>query len=258
MFISRRRSRRRGKMGQSWNGGGVRTLVQVLATGRQHLLCPHFKARDLGQIRWTRLREAGCRAVVFDKDNTLTAPYSPSVHPLVQSSFGECVSVFGKEGVVVFSNSAGSPDDPRHAEALQLERTLGVPVLRHLQKKPLGYASVREHFARIHQELHNNKKNPSPSSSSLPAIPTAQETVVVGDRYLTDVLFGNLHGLLTVHTRLLTAEGEKPIVKLIRRWEEAYVQHVLEERRQLKPPPHPLAERCPDLLLPEEEEEEVQ
>lgn len=34
------------------------------------------------------------------------------------------------------------------------------------------------------------------------------ELCFVGDRLLTDVVFGNLHGMLTVHTRPLTLEGD--------------------------------------------------
>ena len=34
------------------------------------------------------------------------------------------------------------------------------------------------------------------------------ELCFVGDRLLTDVVFGNLHGMLTVHTRPLTLKGD--------------------------------------------------
>lgn len=34
------------------------------------------------------------------------------------------------------------------------------------------------------------------------------ELCFVGDRLLTDVVFGNLNGMLTVHTRPLTLEGD--------------------------------------------------
>lgn len=34
------------------------------------------------------------------------------------------------------------------------------------------------------------------------------ELCFVGDRLLTDVVFGNLHGMLTVHTQPLTLKGD--------------------------------------------------
>lgn len=34
------------------------------------------------------------------------------------------------------------------------------------------------------------------------------ELCFVGDRLLTDVVFGNLHGMFTVHTRPLTLKGD--------------------------------------------------
>lgn len=45
----------------------------------------------------------------------------------------------------------------------------------------------------------------------------------VGDRYLTDVVFGNRHGMLTVRVAPLTLAGEPPGVLVARRVEEACV-----------------------------------
>ena len=39
---------------------------------------------------------------------------------------------------------------------------------------------------------------------------------MVGDRLLTDVVFGNLHGMLTVHTQPLTLEGDNKVARAIR------------------------------------------
>ena len=40
------------------------------------LLLPHLTVRDVSCLDWRALAAAGFRAAVFDKDNTLTAPYS--------------------------------------------------------------------------------------------------------------------------------------------------------------------------------------
>lgn len=52
---------------------------------------------------------------------------------VLQGSLDECKRVFG-DRVVVFSNSAGSNDDPGFMEAAQIEAGLSVAVLRHNQK----------------------------------------------------------------------------------------------------------------------------
>ena len=66
-----------------------------------------------------------------------------------------------------------------------------------------------------------------------------KEIAMVGDRYATDILFGNLHGMLTIHTDPLTAEGELAIVRTMRFLEDHYVSF-LSNSQKLQPPPHPL------------------
>ncbi len=111
---------------------------------------------------------------------------------------------------MVFSNSAGSGDDAGYEEAHRIERTLGLPVLRHAHKKPLGFDSVMQHFA----ALSSPSSSLSPSSTTVTA---PSQLAMVGDRYFTDVLFGNLHGMLTIHTSLLTSTGDPAVVKAVRR-----------------------------------------
>jgi phosphatidylglycerophosphatase GEP4 len=59
---------------------------------------------------------------------------------------------------------------------LAIEHSMGLAVLRHREKKPRGLECVLRYF--------NGAE--------------AEELLVVGDRLLTDVVFGNLHGMLTV------------------------------------------------------------
>ena len=44
----------------------------------------------------------------------------------------------------------------------------------------------------------------------------ARDLVMVGDRYLTDIVFGNRLGMLTVRTAPLTLRGEPKAVLLVR------------------------------------------
>lgn len=41
------------------------------------------------------------------------------------------------------------------------------------------------------------------------------EIVVVGDRYFTDILFGNRMGAYTIKTDVITSDGENFAVKLV-------------------------------------------
>ncbi len=62
--------------------------------------------------------------------------------------------------------------------------------------------------------------------------------VFIGDRLLTDVVFGNRHGMLTVRVAPLTSKGEPPGVLLARRVEEACVGRWV--ANGVKAPQHPL------------------
>ena len=62
--------------------------------------------------------------------------------------------------------------------------------------------------------------------------------VFIGDRYLTDVVFGNRHGMLTIRVAPLTSKGEPPGVLLARQVEEFWVRRWLQQG--VKPQPHGL------------------
>ena len=107
-------------MVQSLNLAAIRTTVRVILR-EPALALPHAHVRDITELDFAKLRAAGCRGVVFDKDNTLTAPYSNEVYPRLAGALRSCVEAFGAERVAVLSNSAGTPDDPGGvaADALQ-------------------------------------------------------------------------------------------------------------------------------------------
>ena len=50
---------------------------------------------DIRWVDWRALKDAGFKACVFDKDNTLTAPYEKRVHPPLATALEECKEVFG-------------------------------------------------------------------------------------------------------------------------------------------------------------------
>ena len=80
-------------------GGGA-------AQGDAPLALPHLAVPSIDSLDWGALARAGFRGCVFDKDNTLTAPYAAAVAPALRPALERCRAAF--EGrLVLFSNSAG-------------------------------------------------------------------------------------------------------------------------------------------------------
>ena len=165
---------------------------------------------------------------MLDKDNTVTLPYARSVYLPLVSAVRTARSVFGDDNCAVFSNSAGSSDDVGFAEADSLSARLGVSVLKHGGKKPDGGAAIASHFGL-----------PPPDSDGLASV------VMIGDRHLTDMVFGNANGMLTIKTQLLSTENDNKVAAIMRRYETQYVAKLIADGA--KPPPHPLAQH-PDLI----------
>ena len=96
--------------------------------------------------------------------------------------------------MVVFSNTLGTKWDRDGLKTREFERQFGIRVLRHAKQKPHAIEDVMSEFRDCHP----------------------RELVMVGDRYLTDVLFGNLHGMYTIRTSVITQEGENIAVRMVR------------------------------------------
>ena len=205
---------------QSVNVAGVSLFAGMALGPSKQLAIPHCEVPDIRWIDWRALRDAGFRACVFDKDNTLTVPYADAIHPPVAQALAECVSVFGAENVAVLSNSAGLEQyDPTGAVADALEAALGIGFVRHASKKPGGGAgALVDRFGCATDEM-----------------------VMIGDRYLTDVVYGNRHGMLTVRCAPFTDAGESRAIGAAK-WIEAFAV----ARWRWKPPPGDGEdERCP-------------
>eukprot|EP00887_Chlorella_sp_A99_P006848 scaffold2.g6848.t1 len=203
------------RLGQSFNAAGISLFARVAYADRP-LALPHLTVPDVRWVDWAALRRAGFRGAVFDKDNTLTLPYALGLHPRAAGGLAAATAAFDG-AVVLYSNSAGLAQyDQQGAEAARLEAALGLPVLRHCEKKPAGGPEDMErHFGC-----------------------PAHQLVMVGDRYLTDVVFGNRNGMLTVRPAPFTPAGEPTAVLLARAVEERLVARW--QRQGVQPPPHPL------------------
>jgi phosphatidylglycerophosphatase GEP4 len=230
-------------MVQSLNTKALLTLASVVR--RPGLMVPQVSVRTVSELNYTALRvESGIQAVIFDKDHTLTAPYANQLHPLAVLGLRSCLQVFGRERVAILSNSAGTNDDVDFRDAVELEEALGIPVIRHAEKKPGGLQEVLAHFG----------------------LTDPATICVVGDRLLTDIVFGNLHGMLTVHTLPFADEEASAkdnwTAKLLRPMENTLLYsdwfggRALVRRRL----PHkiwPGPEQCPLVLAEQSSDEET-
>lgn len=106
MGVSSSTSSWRRALGQRFNREGAASFLGVAVTEPQ-LALPHLFVPDIRWVDWPALRRLGFRGVVFDKDNTLTAPYSLALWPPLSPSLRLCQTAF-PGSVAVFSNSAGA------------------------------------------------------------------------------------------------------------------------------------------------------
>ena len=191
-------------------------FLQTLFFHRRNMV-PHVHIASVAQLHYQNLHSFGIKYLVFDKDNTLTLPYKPHYFtPQIQAAILEdCIKVFAQENVAILSNSVGSKDDaPDYKEALEVERTLQLPVIRHEKKKPAVKDDILRHFG----------------------TDKVDEIAVIGDRVLSDVVLGNSHGMFTVLVKPFDKNVENFAVKGARKLEDFLLEGLLSETR---PPQHP-------------------
>ncbi|XP_061970608.1 phosphatidylglycerophosphate phosphatase 1, chloroplastic/mitochondrial-like isoform X1 [Populus nigra] len=205
----------RATFSQRINVEGIGSSASVLVKD-QHLALPHVLVADIRYIDWGELQRRGFKGVVFDKDNTITVPYSLTIWDPLHASIERCKSVFGND-IAVFSNSAGLFEyDHDDSKARALEKAIGIKVIRHRVKKPAGTAEeIEKHFGCKSSQL-----------------------VMVGDRPFTDIVYGNQNGFLTVLTKPLSLAEEPFIVRQVRKLEMSLMNYWL--KRGMKPISHNL------------------
>ena len=217
---------------QSWNPLALIATARTLIR-RPGLLVPHVAVRNVDELNYDALRAAGVASIIFDKDNTLTAPYVDTAHVDVSDAITRAKDAFGADNCIVLSNSAGSGDDaPEYNAAKACEAALGLRVARHPDaQKPQCLVDVVA----------------SLKSSDVNSV------AVVGDRLATDVLAANEIGALSVHTRPLDTKGDNPAA-LVSRFLENRLLLPLLRRLGAAPPTHPavadLAHTQPGTALP--------
>ncbi|SPO21898.1 uncharacterized protein UTRI_01886_B [Ustilago trichophora] len=198
--------------------GNISGVVAILAViFRPSLVVPHVQVPDIRHLDWEALHANGARFLVFDKDNCLTAPHSDVLEPAITDAWEQCQRVFGRENILIVSNSSGSSDDPSGLGAESLSRALNVPVLCHKQKKPSHgcAAEALEYFVALSHDRDTTiaqAKQMPPGSGAIEAGPSRQtrkylrerrkvlrtqvpvdesgsgSILLVGDRTMTDVV----------------------------------------------------------------------
>ena len=101
---------------------------------------------------------------------------------------------------------------------MEIEKALEIAVLRHKQKKPGKIVELENYFECNIQEL-----------------------AIIGDRYLTDVAYGNRYGMFAAHVQPFTSRGDNPLVKIIRPLEKSLVD--LWKKSGVNAPKHSVQER---------------
>mmetsp|Transcript_11784 Transcript_11784/g.22065 ORF Transcript_11784/g.22065 Transcript_11784/m.22065 type:complete len:254 (-) Transcript_11784:10-771(-) len=229
-------------MVQSINTKALLTLASVIR--RPFLASPHIHVPTISDVNYQSMKDhCGIKAVIFDKDNTLTAPYATEIHERAANGLKNALEVFGHENVAILSNSAGTKDDKKYQDAIKIENDMGINVIRHDCKKPGGLEEVLKHFEKS-------------------GVKDATELCMIGDRLLTDIVFGNLYGMLTVHCLPLCSGDENradnKVASIVRNLENKYMyQSLLGKYTRKRTMPHAVwggEEKCPLILQRSSEE----
>lgn len=146
-------------------------------------LKPHLVYTTIGSVPFDKLKSAGFKHIIFDKDNTLTNHDLSDVRSDLVPVLDNTISLFGSENVWVFSNN-------RKATISH-----GVSMLNHSHylKKPLCGSQLLTDL-RI----------------------DGSRTVIVGDRLMTDMCLAHTIGGLGVYVKPWDLETEQSKIRVSR------------------------------------------
>ena len=152
------------------------------------ILKADYEAKTVFEINYDRLKEQGIKAIAFDLDSTVMKSKSGEFSKEVLSLFENLKRDFS---LLIISNNSNSEYISKAAKQIDF------PVLAPA-KKPKTCVSKK--FLKEHGI-------------------SAQEMVMIGDRPLTDILFGKLLGCKTVLVDSISWMEEKPVVRFARKIE---------------------------------------
>lgn len=212
---------------QSINLPALKKLGSLLR--RPSLIIPNIRVKNLKDLDLASLKSKGIKYLVFDKDNTLTLTFKDELHDKVKGSIKEALEHF-PGNVAILSNSVGSSDDFGYKAAIETEKKIGIPVIRHKIKKPACMKEVRDHFEKRARKANEFKVVDLSDPLTTTAIRSKQveecgdegvtvhpsEICMIGDRVLTDCVFANLNGMVSVLVSPLCLKSDHPVSVVIR------------------------------------------
>jgi len=109
------------------------------------------------------------------------------------------------DAVSILSNSVGSPDDMNNEGAALTTKSMGIPVIIHRHKKPaMDLMDEIAHHYRTSMDIH-------------PSVPIrSSEMCMVGDRLLTDIVFANRLGMVSILVAPINSFRDHPLALLLR------------------------------------------
>jgi len=166
---------------------------------RRKLLIPDLAVKNLNYIDPKKLRSSGIKAIIFDKDNTLTKLWEYEINSLVKKKLNEFKREFGKN-IVVISNKMGTELDRGFEQLDGFKKKTKLPSLIHKNKKPNKIKEINNYFK----------------------VPF-EKTAVIGDKVFTDVLFGNRYGMFTIYVEPFSKKNEGNFVYFLRKLGDRFV-----------------------------------
>lgn len=154
-------------------------------------IIPNMYVQSIYDIDLVALQKKGIKSFIFDLDNTLVEASCLAATPELIKWFQK-IEDMGMQVIIVSNNSKGRVSHFCHP--------LKVPFI-YTAKKPLSRA-----FRKALKQLDTKK----------------QETVVVGDQLLTDILGGNRMGLYTILVVPMSFEAEGFWTRMNRKMERLF------------------------------------
>ncbi|KAL6946493.1 hypothetical protein ACO0RG_000646 [Hanseniaspora osmophila] len=152
-------------------------------------LCyPQLQISTFSELPVLKMKnELNIKAVVLDKDNCFAFPYENHHYPPETS-------------LLIVSNSAGTNDDPGLLNLQEVEKSTGVPVLKHSTKKPGCHEEILDYFIKQRQICQSPR-----------------EIAIVGDRLFTDIIMANTMKSYGIYVKDGVKISNSPIVNFEKR-----------------------------------------
>jgi len=138
---------------------------------------PSLRVKDVSEIDLKSLERLGITSLIFDVDNTITFHHGKTMHPKIRDAFKKIVE---KHRCCILSNAPAE-------RAKKLEEYFGLHVVSSSVRKPKADPYLKA--------LTYLKTRP-------------EETAVVGDRIMTDIVGANKMGLFSIKVDPIEPESE--------------------------------------------------